>query len=248
MDSLEPLFSAFASTTARYSFFYHRTGAEPYRQGNCERFRSASIIKVPILLAWMRLERAGLVDRREICDLDDEPQVQGAGFSWLLRTRSLTYADVLLLMIAVSDNLCTNLVIRRCGLERLQRVFREELRLPGARLERRLMDFAARERGLDNWITPADCERLFDCIDELKPSERFFVESLLEVNQDDALLRRNHPRDMITFYHKTGSLSGLLHDWGYTRGCRIFLLTENLPSEPAAMQIFGALGELILKE
>ena len=60
--------------------------------------------------------------------------------------RRLPFADVLLLMIALSDNLCTNLVIRRIGIARLNRVFREELGLlNGTRLERKLMDYAARE-------------------------------------------------------------------------------------------------------
>ena len=233
---------------ARYAFFFRRENQAPLRQGNCARFRSASIIKVPILLAWLHLERKGLVSREELCDLDAEPQVQGAGFSWLLRARALPYADVLLMMIALSDNLCTNLVIRRCGLETLQRVFAETLRLPGARLERKLMDYAARERGLDNWITPADCERLFECLDELSAQERAFAESLLEVNQDDALFKRSIPRDTLTFFHKTGSLSGLLHDWGYTRSCRLFLLTESVPDEPAAYEVFGAIGKVLVDE
>jgi beta-lactamase class A len=148
-------------------------------------------------------------------------------------------------MIALSDNLCTNLVIQRCGLAQLQRVFIESLRLPGAKLERKLMDYAARERGLDNWITPADCERLFDCLTELTPPERAFVESHLAVNQDDTLFKRSIPRDTLTFYHKTGSLSGLLHDWGYTPSCRIFLLIERVSDEPAAYEAFGTLGKLI---
>jgi beta-lactamase class A len=230
---------------ANYAFYFERTDEMPFRRANCTRFHSASIIKIPILLAWLHLERQGYVMRSEICDLDVEPQVRGAGLSWLLHARQIPYADVLLLMITLSDNLCTNLIIQYCGLERLQHVFEETLRLPGVKLERKLMDYAARERGLDNWITSADCERLFECIDELQPSERAFVDNLLENNQDDTLFKRSIPRDTLTFYHKTGSLPGLLHDWGYTRSCRIFLLTENFSDEPAVFEVFGALGRLI---
>jgi beta-lactamase class A len=245
MQNIDSLLAPLDRLQAHYAYFFQSEGQPAVRRANCQSFRSASIIKVPILMAWMRLERSGLVDRAELCDLDAEPQVRGAGYSWLLHARRIPYADVLLLMIALSDNLCTNLVIRRCGLERLQRIFSEELRLPGARLERRLMDYAARERGLDNWITPADGERLFESIAELQPAERTFVENLLEVNQDDLLFKRSIPRDTLTFYHKTGGLTGLMHDWGYTRTCRTFLFTEAVSDEPAAFEVFGALGKLI---
>jgi beta-lactamase class A len=230
---------------AKYAFYFAPEGGSAYRRSNYARFHSASMIKVPILLAWLHLERQGFVDRAELCDLDAETEVRGAGLSWLLHARRIPYADVLLLMITLSDNLCTNLIIQRCGLETLQRVFDETLRLPGTRLERKLMDYAARERGLDNWITPADCERLFECIGELTPSERAFTEDLLEANQDDALFKRSIPRDTLTFFHKTGSMTGLLHDWGYTRSCRIFLLSENISDEPAAYDTFGRLGKRI---
>ncbi len=99
------------------------------------------------------------MDRSELCCLDDEPEVHGAGFSWLLRARQLPYQDVLMMMIALSDNLCTNLVIRKIGIERVNQVFRDALGLRGTELQRKLMDYEARERGLDNWITARDCIR-----------------------------------------------------------------------------------------
>jgi hypothetical protein len=41
--------------------------------------------------------------------------VKGAGFSYLFRTRKLAYNDVLTMMIATSDNFCTNLIIQKLG-------------------------------------------------------------------------------------------------------------------------------------
>jgi len=225
-----------------YAFYYHASGLEPVFRSNQTRFLSASLIKVPILLAWLELERAGQVSRGELCDLDAEPQVQGAGFSWLLRGRKLPFEDVLLMMIATSDNLCTNLVIRRAGLEPLNRVFREALKLPGAELQRKLFDYEARERGLDNWITAQDCIHLYEHIAALPGAERAWVEAMLAECQDSALLKRNIPRDTLVFFHKTGSITGVLHDWGYTGHSQMFLLTQRVADEPAAYAVFGALG------
>jgi beta-lactamase class A len=235
----------------QYAFYYRSIGNQPFYQSNCtssqQLFSSASIIKVPILLAWIFLEREGCVDRTELCTLDDEPQVQGAGFSWLLRARQLPYQDVLLLMMALSDNLCTNLVIRRAGLDRLNQVF-QQLGLADTHLQRKLLDFEARARGLDNWICAGDCIHLFRLLEKLTPEERAWVDGMLAVNQDTSLLVRQLPRDTLVFHHKTGSLSGVLHDWGYTAACETFLLTQGVKNELAASEIFGQIGRQVLVE
>jgi beta-lactamase class A len=233
---------------AAYAFYYRAPNGQASHAANHLRFHSASLIKVPILLAWLHLERQGQVSRSQICDLDSEPQVQGAGFSWLLQARRLPFHDVLLLMMAVSDNLSTNLVIQHIGLERLNQVIRSDLGLDGCHLERKLFDYEARARGLDNWITAEDCVLLYDLIEQLSSTERAWVESLLEVNQDDALLKRSIPRDTTIFYHKTASIPGVLHDWGFTRACRLFLLTQSITNEPAAFEVFGELGKLMDEE
>ena len=235
------------SQNCQYAFYFSSNAGQSFYQANHERFYSASIIKVPILLAWIHLERSGEVNQAELCRMDDEPQVQGAGFSWLMRARQLPYQDVLLMMIALSDNLCTNLVIRRAGLERLNRVFREVLGLKGTELQRKLMDYEARSRGLDNWITAQDCIRLFDCLADLSADERRWVDTMLDANTDNALLMRDIPRDTLDFCHKTGSMTGVLHDWGYTNTCRMFLLTQQVNDEVPAFGVFGQLGRLMIE-
>jgi len=229
----------------QYAFYFRPEGQPPQLYRNCARFPAASVIKVPVLLAWTVLERKGEVDRVELCCLDDEPQVQGAGLSWLLRSRRLPYQDVLLLMVALSDNLCANLVVQRIGLERLNAIFRQELGLAGTEINRKLMDFEARSRGLDNWITIADAIHLFDLVHNLSPVEKAWIEPILLANQSDHFLKRDIPVDSLDFFHKTGSISGVLHDWGYTRRCDIFLFTQQVKDVPAVLRVFGELGKLM---
>jgi beta-lactamase class A len=245
---MDEICNELAQLDCQYACYIHQQGQPAFMQGNCQRFLSASVIKVPILLAWLTLEHLGEVDRNEQCNLGSELQVEGAGFSWLLSVRSLPYHDVLLMMIALSDNLCTNLVIQRAGLDRITQVLQQNLKLPGADLQRKLMDYEARGRGLDNWITAQDCIRMFELIRCLPPSDRQFVDTLLGVNQDDLLLRRNIPRDTIVFHHKSGSMNGVLHDWGYTDNCEIFLLTQGVKSEPAVFEVFGKIGQVLIPE
>ena len=231
----------------KYALYFKREGQPAFFEANCERFSSASIIKVPLLLAWAHLERAGEVDRSELCCLDDEPEVHGAGFSWLLRARQLPYQDVLLMMIALSDNLCTNLVIRKIGIERVNQVFRDALGLKGTEFQRKLMDYEARERGLDNWITARDCIRFYDLIAELTPDEKAWIEPMLRV-AGDHLLMRDIPFDTITFYHKIGSIPGVLHDWGYTKDRQLFLLTNEVKDEAEMIRIFGEVGRAAVED
>lgn len=234
-----------ASLGGSYAFYQRDSGAAPVFLANADRFSSASIIKVPILLAWAFLERAGEINLEEPCNLDAEPQVTGAGFARVMHSRQLSYHDVLLMMIATSDNLCTNLAIRRVGMERLNAIFHDELGLPGCELQRKLMDFAARARGLDNWISARDCIHLFDLVRALPAQQKSWVETMLLCCQDTSLLMRNLESDSVDFYHKTGSISGVRHDWGYTRSCDIFLLTNGFRDEHAAVEVFGQLGILL---
>ena len=235
-----------AALTCDYVFYCRPHDGEPLLLKNRDLFLSASIIKVPILFAWAHLERSGRANRDEMCELDLEPQVQGTGLSWLLQTRRLPYGDVLLLMIALSDNLCTNLVIRRIGIERLNAIFRGALGLPDARIERKLFDYEARALGLDNYISAADCIQLYRLRDALTPAEHAWIDPLLLANTDQGLWLRSVERDTVAFYHKTGNIAGVLHDWGYTGDVDLFLLTQNVKDEGKVYDLLSRLGPKIL--
>jgi beta-lactamase class A len=240
-----PLFNLLPQIGEKYAFYLRRDGELPCFQSNADRFSSASMIKIPILLAWAALERAGEISLDEPCDLDLEPQVKGAGFARQFKTRNLSYHDILLMMITTSDNLCSNLAIQRVGMERLNTIFKTDLGLTGTELQRKFMDFAARERGLDNWISAQDYIHLYDVIRTLPVEQQSWIKPMLLNCQDSSLLMRNLERDSVHFYHKTGSIPGVLHDWGFTRACDIFLFSNGVHNETQANQIFGLAGELM---
>lgn len=238
---------ALSQLTCDYALYFQPRGSRAVLRRNRDSFLSASIIKVPILFAWAHLQRAGAVSLSDICDLDAEPPVEGAGLSWMLRQRTLPFHDVLLLMIALSDNICTNLVIRHVGIERLNATFRA-LGLPHAALERKLFDYEARGRGLENRVSAEDCIRLYELRDALAPHERAWIEPMLLWNTDGGLWLRNIPRDTLEFHHKTGNIEGVLHDWGYTREVDLFLLTENVHDEREVYRLLDVLGPALLNK
>lgn len=91
-------------------------GRELYAHAAEAVFPAASTIKVPLLL--MALEQAGRgdLDLAERVSLRAEDRVPGAGVLHELSPGlALTWQDVLTLMIVVSDNTATNLLIERLG-------------------------------------------------------------------------------------------------------------------------------------
>jgi beta-lactamase class A len=110
------------------------------------------------------------------------------------------------------------------------------------------MDYEARSRGLENRISARDCVRLLELRDVLTLNERAWIELMLLANDDLGLLLRNIPRDIVAFYHKTGSIPGLLHDWGYTEKADVFLLTQNVKDVGTTYEVFGRIGEMVLPE
>jgi beta-lactamase class A len=81
---------------------------------------TASVIKLAILYEAMEQLRAGAVRLDEKLTLTKPDQVAGSGMLVFLDTpTTLTLKDALTLMVVVSDNTATNLVIERLGLERI---------------------------------------------------------------------------------------------------------------------------------
>lgn len=232
------------------SFYYRdETGLE-IRLSNRDaayRFRTASIIKVPIALGWLELERRGELDRNEICDLEREPRVEGAGFMTRLLSRKIPYADVIQHMLATSDNWCTNAVIERVGMRRLNELWRDRFHFEDTHLGRKMMNFADMAGGRDNWTSSADLVSWFRAVDALEPADRETLEGWMSCCQDESLFFRDFEGEPEGFSHKTGGLPGVANDWGFTREKRFFLVTNEVKSRRLTREVFGKIGSLLLE-
>lgn len=124
-----------------------------------ESFPAASTIKVAILYDLYRQAAEGRLDLAEVTR-PPLPRVRGGGVLQELGDRvSLTWRDLASLMLAVSDNEATNLLIGKLGMEPVNRRI-EALGLTKTRLRRRMMDLEAASRGDENVTTPAELVRL----------------------------------------------------------------------------------------
>ena len=180
-----------------------------------ERFATASVIKVPILMALTASVDAGAHRWDEVVPVNADDTAAGSGVIQYLSPPEYTLHDVATLMIIVSDNRATNLVIDLLGLDRINDYF-GQTGWPGTILGRRMFDFEARARGRDNFSTPRETADLF---------VRLLAEDLLSAAGTHAalrILRAQQSHDKLPAWlppetpaaHKTGELPGVQNDSG----------------------------------
>jgi beta-lactamase class A len=177
---------------------------------------SASLIKLPILAAFWEAVEAGRLDAAERVSVPVEARVEGTGvLKALAPGLQPTWSDLATLMITVSDNVATNLVIDRLGMDAIQGWI-DKAGLAETRIERRMMDRAAMSAGRGNWTSAADMEMLLSAIaEETGVSDRASREMrrVLEAQQiQDRLPRRLG--EGVRVANKTGNLADVIHDAG----------------------------------
>lgn len=178
---------------------------------------SASIIKLPILLALLEQVASGRYRLEQRLALDEGgARVGGTGILHQLPSvASLSLAELARLMIVLSDNVATNVLIGLLGCAEVTQWCRRA-GLAASCLQRRMMDAAAREAGLDNFTSAGDtaaslCWLLRE--GALPAQLRAFALSLLADQRERAHFGAALPA-LAHLANKTGQLPGLRHDAG----------------------------------
>ncbi|MEG1183975.1 MAG: serine hydrolase, partial [Cetobacterium sp.] len=123
-------------------------------------FQSASIIKLFILEALLEKIENNSFSYNQRVLLKNEDKVAGFGALKLLDENiNLTIKDLATLMITLSDNTATNMLIDLIGIEYIQEFIKRKGYLE-TRLERKMFDYIAREKGLDNYTSARDSFRV----------------------------------------------------------------------------------------
>src|SRR5215475_9311475 len=130
-----------------------------------ETFPTASAIKIAILAELFHQAQVGKLNLNETYTLQKSDLVGGSGIASALTpgTTKLTLRDVAVLMISVSDNSMTNVIIDRIGLDNVNALL-ESLGLRQIRLNRKMMDLKAAEEGRENFATPHQLSQLLEAL------------------------------------------------------------------------------------
>lgn len=177
---------------------------------------SCSLIKVPILWTLLEEIEAGRLRLDQQVPLREEDKAKSRGILKELHAGlALTIRDLAMLMIVLSDNTATNLLLDRLGFDRVNATCRS-LGLSHTAVARRMMDTEARAAGRENLTTPSDCARLLELMvyrERLSPTSHDLLLDILLRQQLNDLLPFLMP-DGTRFAHKSGELPGYRHDMG----------------------------------
>jgi beta-lactamase class A len=167
-----------------------------------------------------------------------------------------TWSDLATLMITVSDNVATNLIIDRLGMDAIQ-AWIDKAGLAETRLERRMMDRAAMSAGRGNWTSAADMETLLSAVAAgtcvSSPASREMRRALEAQQIQDRLPRRLG--EGVRVANKTGNFTDVIHDAGIvtwpggtlviavlTQGVRPAWQAMDTIAEIAAVLVEGSTG------
>jgi beta-lactamase class A len=139
------------------------TSGERFGRLQDEQFPTASTIKLTILYELFRQADEGKLRLDEPRALERRHVVGGSGILDELTAATMPLRDFATLMILLSDNTATNLLIDAVGMQNVNQRM-SGLGLSKTLLRRRMIDLDAARRGDENVSTPAEIARLLDVI------------------------------------------------------------------------------------
>jgi beta-lactamase class A len=128
-----------------------------------ETFPTASAIKLAIVYELFKQAEEKHISLDEMLTLDRRQAVGGTGVLVEMGTPTLSIRDYAVLMVTLSDNTATNILIDRLGMDRIAARM-QGLGLTATRLRRHMMDTAAARRGDENVSTPDELARLLQAM------------------------------------------------------------------------------------
>ncbi len=181
-------------------------------------FPTASSIKIAILAEFFRKAEAGLIDPMEPLTLRGEDVVPGSGVLKELHQGELTMPliDYATLMVTVSDNTATNIMIDLVGMEDVNKLIKS-LGLESTSLQRKMFDWEGAAAGRENLSTPREMVGLVECLLSRRGLSEYVCESSLEMmkkpKENPIGIREGLPEG-VPVANKAGWMAGVMCDAG----------------------------------
>ncbi len=176
---------------------------------------AASVIKLPIMAEFFFQAAEGKIDTNTEYAVQVQAKLPSCGaLNYLHDGVRVTLMDLCTLMIILSDNTATNLLIRRLGMDAINQRIRA-LGLKNTRLNRLLFDADAQKQGLENRVSAKDMGLLLSLLYEGKLVSTQASKQMLDTLKNQRL-NGKMPFFLhgIPIAHKTGEDDGISHDVG----------------------------------
>lgn len=191
-----------------------------------EPFPTASTIKLSILYEMFKQAEAGTLALDTPQPLNPKQMVGGSGVLQHLTAPVLSLRDTAALMIILSDNTATNVVIDAVGMANVNNRM-TALGLTGIKLRRKMMDSEAVRRGDENIASPGALVRIAELLwkgEGLRPESRDAARKMLHEVPGQI---RNAVPSAIAVASKTGTLDAV----------RAEAAVVELPGRPFALSV-----------
>ena len=190
---------------------------ETFARGADAPVTAASVIKIPVMIEAFRAAAAGEIDLAQKHALRDAERMPSCGTLKAMHEGiETTLLDLVKLMIIVSDNTATNILIDRLGMYGVNRTLRS-LGCTVTVLRRKLFDSEASRRGVVNTISAGETGMLLEKLwrgEIVSPeASRAMMDILLDQRLNGKLPFFLHGAG-IRIAHKTGEDDGVSHDVG----------------------------------
>ncbi len=211
-------------------------------------FPQASSIKVAVLAG---LYRQAQEDKLKLTDLYTVQASDMVPDSYIMLgltpgiTR-ITNRDLATMMVAVSDNAATNVLIDRVGMDNVNGLM-DKLGLPHTRLRRKMMDVKAASEGRENISTPREMMTLFEQLYRGKVLNQEFTDDFFKMlsTPKASFIPRELPDDL-RIANKPGELEGVRNDSGVVlaqnRPYVICVMTTYLRNERAGEEAISKIS------
>lgn len=200
---------------------------------------AASVIKLTVMMEAFRQREAGELDFEADVVIRREDKLPSCGaLSYMHDGLKVQVRDLVTLMIILSDNTATNLLIDILGMEKINRGIRNA-GLAGTVMRRKLFDEVLSGQGIQNQVTAGDMGMLLEKMEEGTLVSPGASREMLEILGNQRL------NGKIPFYlhgkgipcaHKTGEDDGITHDVGIIYGEHpvVFCFVSEQTDVPAA--------------
>ena len=179
-------------------------------------FPQASSIKICVLVELYRQAQEGKLKLTELytvnaADLVQDSDIMGGLTPGVTR---ITLRDLATMMVAVSDNSATNVLIDRVGMDNVNALLRSR-GFVQTKLRRKMMDVKAAGEGRENVSTPGEMMRLLGSIYRGEVLNKELTDDFFKVlsTHKDSWIPRDLP-DGLKIANKPGALEGVRNDSG----------------------------------
>jgi beta-lactamase class A len=179
-------------------------------------YPQASSIKICVLAELYRQAQQGKLKLTDLYTVNAADLVQDSDIMGGLTpgVTQITLRDLATMMVAVSDNSATNVLIDRVGMDNVN-AFLKAQGLRDTRLRRKMMDLKAAAEGRENVSTPNEMLNLLQALyrDEILNKEMTADFFKVLSTHKDSWIPRNLPDDL-RIADKPGALEGVRNDSG----------------------------------